>query len=406
MSTKLLLADDSITIQRVVELTFSGEDVEVLAVGDGEEAIARIPAEKPDIILADIGMPKRSGYEVAAFVKGRPELEQIPVLLLAGAFEPVDETKAKEARCDGVLVKPFEPQHVIARVRELIGGKAPGVIPSPAEEPPIHEHHPGPEDVMDIGTHDVLSSDDMLPSGDAASEPDPLMLDRSLDDYFDKLDEAFATINIAARPAASPIDTPAATTERPPLMETDFGSLDGLLPQTPAEAAPRHTSDTFAALDKLSLDEVVQVPTLDELLADIPPAAGGRVIDFQSRAADPAVPAPMLDLPPVAASDRAASTPAANPTVESGGIIAEAFTALLAVESGEPGAVSPRLTINGSAPVVTDAMLDDVVQRVIQRLDLGPSSQLHAIVKEIVSNVSERLVREEIDRIRRNAPRT
>jgi hypothetical protein len=64
------------------------------------------------------------------------------------------------------------------------------------------------------------------------------------------------------------------------------------------------------------------------------------------------------------------------------------------------------LTINGSAPVVTDAMLDDVVQRVIQRLDLGPSSQLHAIVKEIVSNVSERLVREEIDRIRRNAPRT
>ena len=122
MTKKLLLADDSITIQRVIELTFSGEDVQVLAASDGEEAISRIAAERPDIVLADIGMPKRSGYEVSAFVKGKPELSHIPVLLIAGAFEPVDDAKAKEVQCDGVLVKPFEPQQVIARVRELIGG--------------------------------------------------------------------------------------------------------------------------------------------------------------------------------------------------------------------------------------------------------------------------------------------
>ena len=90
---KLLLADDSVTIQRVVELTFSGEDVQVVTVGDGEQAIARIPLERPDIVLADIGMPKRSGYDVAAFVKGRPDLSHIPVLLLAGAFEPVDDAQ-------------------------------------------------------------------------------------------------------------------------------------------------------------------------------------------------------------------------------------------------------------------------------------------------------------------------
>src|SRR5262245_59496980 len=122
MPKKLLLADDSVTIQRVIELTFSGEDVEVLAVGDGEEAISRIPAERPDIVLADIGMPKRSGYEVSAFVKGHPDFAHIPVLLLAGAFEPVDDAKAQESGCDGVLVKPFEPQHVVARVRELVRG--------------------------------------------------------------------------------------------------------------------------------------------------------------------------------------------------------------------------------------------------------------------------------------------
>ena len=66
MSRKLLLADDSVTIQRVIQLTFSGEDVQVLTAGDGEEAIARIPVERPDIVLADIAMPKRSGYDVSA----------------------------------------------------------------------------------------------------------------------------------------------------------------------------------------------------------------------------------------------------------------------------------------------------------------------------------------------------
>ena len=112
MTHKLLLADDSVTIQRVVELTFSGEDIQVVTVGDGEQAIARIPVEHPDIVLADIAMPKRSGYEVAAFVKGRPDLSHIPVLLLAGAFEPVDEARAQQVKSDGVLVKPFEPQQV------------------------------------------------------------------------------------------------------------------------------------------------------------------------------------------------------------------------------------------------------------------------------------------------------
>src|SRR5918995_5589511 len=122
MRHKLLLADDSVTIQRVIELTFANEDVRVLTAGDGEQAIARVQADRPDIVLADIGMPKRSGYEVAAFIKGAPEFSHIPVLLLTGAFEPVDERRAQEARCDGVLVKPFEPQHVIARVRELLNG--------------------------------------------------------------------------------------------------------------------------------------------------------------------------------------------------------------------------------------------------------------------------------------------
>src|SRR5512145_2536836 len=122
MPPKLLLADDSVTIQRVIELTFADENVQVVAVGDGKQAIDRVVTDQPDIVLADVGMPERDGYEVAAFIKSQPQLAHIPVLLLTGAFEPIDEVRARAVGCDGVLVKPFEPQMVISRVRDLLSG--------------------------------------------------------------------------------------------------------------------------------------------------------------------------------------------------------------------------------------------------------------------------------------------
>ena len=79
MPHTLLLADDSITIQRVIELTFADEDIRVVAVSDGKQAVQRAQAEAPDIVLADVGMPEMDGYEVAAFSKRTPVLLACPV---------------------------------------------------------------------------------------------------------------------------------------------------------------------------------------------------------------------------------------------------------------------------------------------------------------------------------------
>jgi CheY-like chemotaxis protein len=132
MPVTLLLADDSATIQRVIEMTFAEEDVRVVTVGDGREAIERIAAEPPDIVLADTNMPEKDGYEVSAFVKAEPARSRIPVVLLTGAFEPVDDGRAREAGCDAVLVKPFEPKAVLGRVRELLGLSGDGGAEAPA----------------------------------------------------------------------------------------------------------------------------------------------------------------------------------------------------------------------------------------------------------------------------------
>ena len=246
MSKKLLLADDSVTIQRVIELTFSGEDIQVLAVGDGEAAIARIPSTSPTSSWPTSGCRSAAATRSRAFVKNHPDFKHIPVLLLAGAFEPVDDAKAKEVGCDGVLVKPFEPQHVIARVRELIGGakgsptqSAVQDIPRPAArlapprpvELPKREDRPQmPDDLMDVGEADleprVVGSEDRRVPTAATST---IVLDDSLDDYFDKLDEAFSTVNGPGggrSPGGVEADDAARRVRIGPVLERDLESFD------------------------------------------------------------------------------------------------------------------------------------------------------------------------------------
>lgn len=119
----LLLADDSITIQRVIALTFAGEPIHIVAVSDGQQAMARL-AERPDIVLAATTLSQVSGYDLAHYVRSKAELHEVPVLLLSGAFETVDEAKLKASGANGVIEKPVEPIAVIARVKELLGFKS------------------------------------------------------------------------------------------------------------------------------------------------------------------------------------------------------------------------------------------------------------------------------------------
>ena len=120
MSHKLLLADDSITIQKVVELILAEEDFEIKAVGNGEEALAAIPSFRPDVILADIEMPKMNGYQLCEKIKQAPATSSIPVILLTGAFEPVDEELTKQVGADDVLTKPFESQELISKINAAL----------------------------------------------------------------------------------------------------------------------------------------------------------------------------------------------------------------------------------------------------------------------------------------------
>ena len=361
---KLLLADDSLTIQRVIGLTFANENVQVITVPDGDEAISRIAMERPDIVLADIGMPKRSGYDVAAFVKSDPSLAHIPVVLLAGAFEPIDDARARQAGSDGVLVKPFEPQHVIARVRELLAGARP---PQPAP-PPVALSSP----VVPATAVEELAFDTAPPAVTAVppsgSAPPSEPLDLTLDDYFDRLDAAFAELETGA----------AANTAPGPLTATTE-SREGMIDDAPI------------------------IPTLDELLSGLEPA---DAIEASVAEHDPDA-HPVANLASVADVGTGFSSPEAVDAI---------LDPLDALDLDlDPPDVTPRTAFSPAvaeipvepqpAPVAaaapSDISVDALATRVLERLQQQAGGNLNDLVANVVSQVAERLIREEIDRIRR-----
>ena len=107
---RILVADDNSNIQKMVTLALEERGVDVVAVGNGEAAVRRLADVNPDLVLADVFMPVRNGYEVCEYVKKDTRFAHIPVILLVGAFDPLDEKEARRVGADGVLKKPlFHP---------------------------------------------------------------------------------------------------------------------------------------------------------------------------------------------------------------------------------------------------------------------------------------------------------
>ncbi|HKR66722.1 MAG TPA: response regulator, partial [Thermoanaerobaculia bacterium] len=243
MPKRILLADDSITIQKVVELTFSDGDYEVSAVNNGAKAIQKLGEMRPDIILSDIIMPEKNGYEVCEYVKSHPEYRNIPVVLLTGTFEPFDPDRAEKAGCDAVVTKPFESQSLIHKVEELIAqaknninatAAVPQVsMPAPEAEPAVS---PWMEDTTPAPPPPIEASPFTTSGGSFPMPP---------------MDSFTHNADIFAAPAA-----PEATTEMPfdtPASESISDSPFGAAPD-----AEQFSGET-RAFPKMSFEDMQQM---------------------------------------------------------------------------------------------------------------------------------------------------
>jgi CheY-like chemotaxis protein len=160
MPKKILLADDSLTIQKVVELTFSDSDYELVCVSNGERALEKVREDRPDLILADVVMPEKNGYEVCEAIKGDPATSRIPVVLLSGTFEPFDRSRAERIGADAIVSKPFDSQQLLAQVDALVarfpgsGGSRSAPSPIPQTTAAIAIPPPPPPPAAGAAAHD------------------------------------------------------------------------------------------------------------------------------------------------------------------------------------------------------------------------------------------------------------
>ena len=118
---KLLLADDSVTIQKVVNLTFADEGIEVVTAGNGDVAMEMIAESRPDVVLADVNMPGLNGYQICERLRQSEATKNLPVMLLVGSFEPFDEVEANRVGASGFITKPFQSiRQLVTQVSDLL----------------------------------------------------------------------------------------------------------------------------------------------------------------------------------------------------------------------------------------------------------------------------------------------
>lgn len=127
MTARILVADDSVTMQKVIEFTLGREDVELVQARSGDEAMQKARAAKPDLMLIDHSMPGQSGPELCGVIRQDPQLKNVPIILMTGVSGNVDDAAARQAGATDVVSKPFESQVLIGKVKQLLLGALAGV---------------------------------------------------------------------------------------------------------------------------------------------------------------------------------------------------------------------------------------------------------------------------------------
>jgi CheY-like chemotaxis protein len=303
MAKTLLLADDSVTIQKVVGISFASEDVTLITVDNGDDAISRAREIRPDAILADVVMPGKNGYEVCEAVKGDPDLRHIPVLLLTGTFEAYDEERAERVGASGHVSKPFEAQTLVDEVKRMFAQSASSAAPAtPAAAPAASA-----EDADDTaGDSFDFFDEDHGATADAGGgertaliESDPLDLDAAADAL--SLDDTRSPLSGGAGEPGG-----AAVAERTMVLPGAGGPHETYSAAEQTIAIPAEERVPRAPREPVNLDEADLPPPMAE------PGLSGARADFLA----PDTAAAPVEAPAAAAGADAITQP--NPPVASG----------------------------------------------------------------------------------------
>lgn len=311
MSKKLLLADDSVTIQKVVNLTFADEGIEVITAGDGDAAMQMLFETAPDLVMADVNMPGLNGYQVCEQIKQNENLKNTPVILLVGSFEPFDEDEARRVGADDFLTKPFQSiRQLVNKVSTLLESAANGetaaakTASSLAETQEFDKPEMPAESLPPVEYGDAGMDDEMIQSNssagfafDESQKFSSRSYEETTEDDLQKTqplsaadwreiaapDEAFAA---AAAETVAPVETYESRNEvsfeeeytsPPPAPAEEFPTAEETA--APAEEMPQPESASLLQFDD---DDFLELPPLFEDEETAPPPVQPALTETRS----------------------------------------------------------------------------------------------------------------------------
>lgn len=412
MPKKLLLAEDSLTIRKVFELALSRSGIAITSVDNGEDAVRMAGEISPDLVVADLTLPGKNGFAVAAELRAMEKTEKIPVLILSGTMVPLDEARFKASGARGVLFKPFESGELLDNIERLLR-EAAAVPESPkTQEPPAVDERWDFSDVLDEVEAETGKSAVPAPVSREALLPGAILpggprTTTALNEFDVSIDEI----------EGSPRHSPAMPAPPAPAPVAEHMEID-----RPADSPPPVT-DLSPAFEEV--EEIEHLEHLDDVEAALPPTdavlpgtpASLRNIpdaDAQPAAGEPvpAVVEPVADRPVFA-----------EPTVPEPAAAAPAFPGLAVAGSRPAPPASPsddvppsdhaqlRDLFAGRAEEIFRSVAAEAVEKVMwemtDRLAAEFSAKLResveAVAWEVIPSTAEALIREEIARIRAKA---
>ncbi len=239
MGKKLLVADDSLTIQKVIKLALSGEGYEIQSVSDGTEVLAQMSVFRPDAVLIDVALPGRSAFDLKMACNQDPQLSKIPFVLMSGAYEKVDEARVSSLKFEGRLAKPFDPSTLKQSLSQVIRSAPPSARPPGMETPSMGAVPPPPPPP---------------PSALFMKKPDAPTVIEFNDDLWEKEKDPAQTLSQETNPftvmpssmPSTPPPAPPSMPKAPPLPSTPQASPT--MPMSEADTMTDLSPDTIGSL--------------------------------------------------------------------------------------------------------------------------------------------------------------
>ncbi|NOZ94297.1 MAG: response regulator [Acidobacteria bacterium] len=433
MNGTILLADDSLTIQKVVELTFADTDHTVIAVSSGDELLEKLPSVRPDVIICDVLMPGTDGYAVCQSIKSDPQWLHVPVVLLTGTFEPFDRDRAIAAGCNEIITKPFEARKLVETVENLLSqGAAPaqereapaerfeGAVAPPAHEgafegpagepygtvlaPPPGGESAAPATGEDAGEGlDFTTSgfDAMRAAGEAPESFPETVPDEGLEfepgtpPAKEDAESPFPASDVSAEPFApvsdEEIQRQEAAFEFGQAGETPGGAQETAAAEATGEPPDRPATMPMERPDFAEIPGAAETPSplqegpafleeVQEVEVEAVAPAAEKGEDFDSPSTEPVVgPTEMKEAPPEPV------TPPAEPVAA----------------SPEPAALEPPAESVPVAPALSDEDVERIARRVVELA----AGRLEQIAWEVIPDMAELVVRERIRELEAEAER-